>query len=233
MKILAVDTATKSCSVAIIDGELLLAESTVAFHQTHSRHLLNMIDSIVGEAGVEITELDGFAVSNGPGSFTGLRIGLASVKGLAFGLEKPVVCVSSLQALAFQCRQKPYLICPVIDARKHQVYYCRYRSANGKLKQETPERVAIPVEAVDDIREPSIFVGSGAKLYQQLITNELGQLAHFAPDSDHSIRASAIARLSLPRFRRKDTDNIDLLVPHYIRQSDAELSIGADKTLKF
>ena len=229
MKILAVDTATKSCSVAVIDDESLLAESTVANNQTHSRHLLQLIDAVIGQAGLAITELDGFAVSNGPGSFTGLRIGIASIKGLAFSLKKPVVGVSSLMALAYQCRHTPYLICPVIDARKQEVYFCRYRSHNGELKQKIPEQVALPDEAVGNIREPCIFIGSGAHLYKQLIIGELGQLAHFAAENEHTIQASAVAWLSLPQFKRQDTDDVHLLVPHYIRKSDAELAIGRIK----
>ena len=229
MKILAVDTATKSCSVAVIDGESLLAESTVADNQTHARHLLQMIDAVLGQARLEIGELDGLAVSIGPGSFTGLRIGIASIKGLAYSLKKPVVGVSSLKALAYQCRQKPYLICSIIDARKQEVYCCRYRSDSGQLEQEGPEQVALPLEAIGNIREPSIFIGSGAQLYQQSIVDELGQLANFATENEHTIQASAIAWLSLPRFKRRDTDDVHLLVPHYIRKSDAELSFGRIK----
>ena len=232
MKILAVDTATKSCSVAVIDGDSLLAESTSVNDQTHSRHLLNIIDNVLGMAGLKISQLDGFAVSIGPGSFTGLRIGIASVKGLAFSLTKPVVGVSSLETLAFQCRQNPYLICPVLDARKQEVYFCRYRFTNGKLEKENQERVASPAEAVRGIREPCLFVGNGAKLYQELISTGLGELAHFAAEKQHTIRASAVARLSLPRFKRQEIDDVQLLVPHYIRQSDADLRLRTGNTLK-
>lgn len=232
MKILAVDTATKSCSVAVIDEDTLLAELTSVNDQTHSRQLLSIIDIVLGKAGLKIDQLDGFAVSIGPGSFTGLRIGIASVKGLAFGLNKPVVGISSLQTLAFQRRQNPYLICPVLDARKHEVYYCRYRFNSGKLEQESQERVASPAEAVRGIREPCVFVGNGAKLYQGLISAALGELAHFAAESQHTIQASAVAWLSLPRFKRQETDEVHLLVPHYIRKSDAELKIKPGNALK-
>ena len=233
MKILAVDTATKSCSVAVIDEDSLLAESTSVIDQTHSRQLLNIIDTVLAKAGLKITQLDGFAVSIGPGSFTGLRIGIASVKGLAFSLNKPVVGVSSLETLAFQCNQNPYLICPVLDARKQEVYYCHYRYKNGKLEKESQERVASPAEAVLGIREPCVFIGNGAKLYQELISTELKGLAHFVAESQHTIQASAVARLSLPRFKRQETDDVHLLVPYYIRNSDAELKIGTGNTLKF
>jgi len=232
MKILAVDTATKSCSVALIDGDTLLAESTSLIGQTHSRHLLNIIDAILKQAGLKIAQLDGFAVSVGPGSFTGLRIGISSIKGLAFCLNKPVVGVSSLQTLAWQCRPTAYLICPILDARKQEVYFCRYRFKKGRMEKLSQERVASPAEAVRGIREPCVFVGNGAKLYQQLICDGLGELAHFAAESQHTIQASAVARLSLPRFKRQETDDVHLLVPHYIRKSDAQLKIKPGKTLK-
>jgi len=233
MKILAVDTATKSCSVAVIDGDTLLAESTSFTGQTHSRHLLNIIDAVLGQTGLKMAQLDGLAVSIGPGSFTGLRIGIASVKGLAFSLNKPVVGVSSLQALAFQCRPNPYLICAVLDARKQEVYFCHYRFVNGYLAKDSPEQVAAPAEALRGIREPCVFVGNGAKLYRELIAARLGGLAHFADESRHTIQASAVAWLSLPRFKQQQTDDVQRLVPHYIRKSDAQLNIKTGNTLKF
>jgi tRNA threonylcarbamoyladenosine biosynthesis protein TsaB len=228
-----VDTATKSCSVAVIDEDSLLAESTTLHDQSHSRHLLNIIDIVLGTAGLKISQIDGFAVSIGPGSFTGLRLGIVSVKGLAFSLNKPVVGVSSLETLAFQCKQIPYLICPVLDARKQEVYFCRYRFKKGKLEPESQERVALPVEAARGIREPCVLIGNGAQLYRELLSTELGALAHFADESQHTIQASAVARLSLPRFKRRETDDVHLLVPHYIRNSDAELKIKTGKTLNF
>ena len=144
-----------------------------------------------------------------------------------------MVGVSSLETLAFQCNQNPYLICPVLDARKQEVYYCHYRYKNGKLEKESQERVASPAEAVLGIREPCVFIGNGAKLYQELISTELKGLAHFVAESQHTIQASAVARLSLPRFKRQETDDVHLLVPYYIRNSDAELKIGTGNTLKF
>jgi len=232
MKILAVDTATKNCSVAVTDEDAILAESTSIIDQTHSRQLLNIIDTVLGGAGLSPVQLDGFAVTIGPGSFTGLRIGIASVKGLAYSLAKPVVGVSSLETLAFQCRQTPYLICPLLDARKQEVYFCHYRFNKGKLEKQIQERVASPTEVVREIREPCVFVGNGATLYQELISAGLGKSAFFAGKNQDMIQASAVARLSIERFKRLDTDDVHLLVPHYIRQSDAELKIRTGNTLK-
>lgn len=226
MRILALDTATASCSVAVIEGESLLAELTTVVAQTHSRHLLSMVSTAIGLAGLKADQLDGFAVSIGPGSFTGLRIGISSVKGLAFSLRKPVVGISSLAALAWQCNPSPYLICPVIDARKKEVYFGRYRFHNGQMKAEGAEQVATPVEAVRDINEMSVFVGNGASLYHEKIVSMLGRLAQFAAQGQHTIRASTVAWLSLGRFQQNQTDDVGLLVPHYIRNSDAELNIG-------
>lgn len=226
MHILAVDTATKSCSVAIVDKELLLAEVTMVSGQTHSKHLMGMINTVIGLSGLTVSGLDGFAVTQGPGSFTGLRIGISSIKGLALASGKPIVGVSSLDALAMQSAPSSNLICPLIDARKGEVYYSRYRFKDGNLKKETIEQVSSPEKAVFDINEPCIFLGSGALLYQQTIIDKMGALAHFATSFQNTIRASTVAHLSMERFEKNDTDDVSTFVPRYIRKSDAELSIG-------
>jgi tRNA threonylcarbamoyladenosine biosynthesis protein TsaB len=225
MKILAVDTATQSCSAAVIDQRQLLAEITIGNGRTHSRHLMNIIDTVIDMAGLKVEQLDGFATSIGPGSFTGLRIGISAIKGLAYALDKPVVGISSLEALAWQCSQTPFLICAAIDARKKEVYSCLYRFAHQALIKEGRERVASPTDTVRGIDEPCIFVGNGALLYQELISAELGELAIFADDARHIIRASTIARLSLSRIKPISIEDVKLLVPQYIRKSDAELKI--------
>jgi tRNA threonylcarbamoyladenosine biosynthesis protein TsaB len=223
MKILALDTATQSCSVAIVDDRSLLAELTRANSKTHSRHLLNLINTICRIADLKAEDLDGFAVTIGPGSFTGLRIGISTIKGLAFSLGKPVVGVSSLEALAWQCAQSAYLICPLLDARKKEVYACRYRFKHNELKKAGTEKVASPAEAVRGIQEPSIFLGNAAQLYREDISSELGELAHFAAWGQHAIRASSIAWLSMTRFYRQQTDDVAMLIPQYIRKPDAEV----------
>jgi tRNA threonylcarbamoyladenosine biosynthesis protein TsaB len=223
MKILALDTATQSCSVAIVDDGSLRAELTRVNSKTHSRHLMDLINTVCRIADLKAEDVDGFAVTIGPGSFTGLRIGISTIKGLAFSLGKPVAGVSSLDALAWQCAQSAYLICPLLDARKKEVYACRYRFKNNELKKDDTEKVASPAEAVRGIREPSIFVGNAAQMYREKISAELGELAHFAAWGQHTIRASSIAWLSMTGFNRKQTDDVALLVPHYIRKPDAEV----------
>ena len=181
MKILAVDTATKSCSVAMVEKASLLAEVTMVREQTHSKHLMEMIQTVFDLSGLNLGEVDGYAVSRGPGTFTGLRIGISTVKGLAAASTKPVVGISSLDALAMQTSLSPSLVCPLLDARRDEVYCSRYRFQNGKMMKETEENVFPPETAIRDINEPCRFVGNGARLYRTEITDIMGDLAVFAP----------------------------------------------------
>ncbi len=225
MRILAVDTATTSCSVAIVDQTSLLSEFTIDREETHSRHLMDMIKAVMTMAGLNFSDLDGFAVTRGPGSFTGLRIGISTIKGLVVASEKPVVGISSLETLAFQVSYSRDLICPILDARKGEVYFSRYRFLNGHLKRQTKERVAPPDKAVDDLNESCLFVGNGALLYKEMILEKMGESAFFAPMIQNTIRASTIAYLSMAKFENNDTDDIEKILPHYIRKSDAELNL--------
>jgi len=226
MKLLAVDTATESCSVAVMEQETPLAEVTTANGRTHSKHLMRMIDTVIGMAGIRVDQLEGFAATVGPGSFTGLRIGISAVKGLAYALRKPVVGISSLDALAWQCNPTPFLICAVIDARKKEVYSCRYRFAHQAMVKKGSEQVASPIDTVRDIHEPCIFVGNGAILYRELISEEMEESALFTDGSQNIIRASTVGRLSLSSINQKPTEDVKSLVPRYIRKSDAQLKIG-------
>jgi len=229
MKLLAVDTATDSCSVAIIENDILCAELTAVPGRTHSTHLMQFVTSVLETSGLKLADVDGFAVSIGPGSFTGVRIGISTVKGLAFSQAKPVVGVSSLAALAWQCSGGAVQICPMIDARKQQVYCGRYRFDGDELKLQGTENVAAPRQALDDIDEPCLFVGTGARMYQEKIKAVLGPLALFPLEGGHILRASSVAFFSRQRFARGQYDDISLLAPNYIRPSDAERSLGGGR----
>ena len=225
MRILAVDTATTSCSVAIVDKTSLLSEFTIDREETHSKHLMNMIQTAMRMAGLNFSDIDGFAVTRGPGSFTGLRIGISTIKGLAVASEKPIVGVSSLETLALQVSYSRDLICPILDARKGEVYFSRYKLQNGQLQKQTEERVAHPDKAIDDLNEFCLFVGNGALLYKEMISEKLGEFASFAPMIHNTIRASTLAYFSMKNFENNDTDDIEKVLPYYIRKSDAELNL--------
>jgi tRNA threonylcarbamoyladenosine biosynthesis protein TsaB len=225
MKILGIDTATTSCSVAIVDKTSLLSEFTIDKEETHSKHLMEMIQMAMRMAGLNISDIDGFAVTRGPGSFTGLRIGISTIKGLALASEKPIVGVSSLETLALQVSYSRDLICPILDARKGEVYFSRYRFQNGHLKKQTKECVAPPDKAIDDLNEFCLFVGNGALLYKEMILEKMGEFASFAPMIHNTIRASSLAYFSMKNFENNDTDDIKDVLPYYIRKSDAELNL--------
>ncbi|MBT8352702.1 MAG: tRNA (adenosine(37)-N6)-threonylcarbamoyltransferase complex dimerization subunit type 1 TsaB [Deltaproteobacteria bacterium] len=225
MKILAVDTATKSCSVAIVDKESIIAEMTVINEETHSKHLLGIINVVLKYADLDMADLNGFAVTSGPGSFTGLRIGISTIKGFAAALKKPMVGISTLSALASQVFFCPYLICSLIDARKNEVYLAKYRYNDLNLEKEGNELVVSPKVALDEIDEPCMFVGSGAVLYRKTIAEKLGEYAYFAKNHENTIRGSTVARLSMDRFENNDTNDVETFVPNYIRKSDAQLKL--------
>jgi tRNA threonylcarbamoyladenosine biosynthesis protein TsaB len=225
MRILAVDTATTSCSVAIVDGVSLAAEFTLNRIETHSKHLMEMIGTVLKISGFDISTVDGFAVTKGPGSFTGLRIGISTIMGLAAASGKPIVGVSSLEALAVQVPLAQDLICPLIDARKGEVYFSRYKFISGHLKRQIDEHVSCPEKVFDDVKGSCLFVGNGAVLYKNMILEKLGCSAAFAPMVNNTIRASTVAHLSMTNFKSKNNDKIEKFSPHYIRRSDAELSL--------
>jgi len=226
MKILAVDTATRHCSVAVCLDLDLLAETTLFRRQTHSKHLLEMIHQTISMSGIKLNEIDAFAVTRGPGSFTGLRIGLSCVKGLAYALNKPVASVSSLEVLAKQAvattGAENLLICPLLDAGKKEIYFAAFRQRDNTLVKVSPEMVLNPEKLALHIDGTCLFIGNGAMLYKEMLTNIFKNTSFFAPPQQNYIRAHTVALLTLERFKKGDTDNLSSLVPQYIRKSDAE-----------
>ncbi len=233
MKILAIDTATLSCSVALVNDDRLLAENTLVNAQTHSKHIMVLIQQVLDMSGVSVSEVDGFAATHGPGTFTGLRIGMSTVKGLAEAGDKPIVGVSSLAALAWQA-DPSRLICPLIDARRSEVYFAHYRFKDGKLKEVIPETVGPVEEAIRNICSPCCFIGSGALLYDDFIREHIGGLAVFASGFQNTIRASTVAHLSRERLTNYDpARDQDCFLPRYLRLSDAEINLRPKGTQSF
>lgn len=225
LKILAVDTATRCCSAAVRVGDRLAAEMTVVSEQTHSAHLMTMIRETLRMASVALPAIDGLAVSIGPGSFTGLRIGISTIQGLAFAGGKPCVGVSSLEVLAGACLPWPQGLCALMDARKGEVYAGYYRERAGRLDRSAPERV-LPIEhALRAIDRPFLFVGDGAERYHSQIRSILGELAGFAPPDRNLPRAATVAWLAQPLLAAKAGQDAGSLVPRYLRAADAELHL--------
>ena len=223
MRILAVDTSTRSCSVAVVDGNDLLAEVTSGNGQTHSRHLMAMIHSALELAGMKLSMMDGLSFTSGPGSFTGLRIGISTVLGLSAATGKPIAGISGLDALALQAATSGMSICSLIDGRRNEVYFARYRWVKEALVKEASEQVLPPEQAISGLSTPALFVGNGAMLHQSLIRDRLGDGARFAPNCQNTLRASTVAWISMKRFETGDVDDIFRFEPMYIRRPDAKI----------
>lgn len=222
MKILAVDTATRSCSVALTEDDRLLAEFTLVRRQTHSRHLAVLIDHLLQQCDLKPDAVDGFAVTHGPGSFTGLRIGLSTVKGMAEAIGRPMAGVSTLAALAMQVGPCPQPVCPIIDARRKEVYVGGYRFENGLPTAEFDERAVRPESVPLLFSEPCIYIGDGALLYRDRLLRPGRSDVVLAPDAAHVLRAGTVAALAWHQFRAGRGQDPGDFVPVYLRKSDAE-----------
>ena len=224
-KILAVDTASLTGSVALCLGEILIAESLLNVRSTHSDKLLQQIDQLLTEAGWQLDDLDLFVVVNGPGSFTGLRIGVATVKGLAQVTNRPVIGISSLQMLAMNLPLCPVPICVFLDARKKEVYTQLFRAtAQGPLPL-AEARVLPPIEALEQLNGEVALVGDGVPLYRELIARQLGDRVLLPAMPAHQPRASQAAWLGWEAWQTGVLQGAAELLPVYIRPSDAELNL--------
>ncbi len=228
MKILGLDTATLRGSLGIIDDDEVVAEYALQREETLSARLLPAIQTLLAEARLDLHEIDGIAVSLGPGSFTGLRVGLSAVKGLALAADMPVAGIPTLDALAYNLPFTPYQICPLLDARKGQIYTALYKNrAGGFMEQATPYQVLSPAALIETIpHQETVFLGDGVEVCREVITQRLAEKALFAPLHLGFLRGTTVAELGLQRIRRGEADDISALVPIYVRPSDAELKGG-------
>lgn len=192
---------------------------------------MKMIDTAVHMAGIRVDEMDVFAVTIGPGSFTGIRIGISTVQGFAKALSKPVVGVSSLEVLAHQAGPCPYLICPLMDARKDEVYATLYQFEKDGLRRIIEEHVFSLEKLLYRIDAPCLFVGNGAQVYEKMIEEIIGARAMFAGTILNKIRAETVGRIAMRRVQAKDHETLNQLIPRYIRKSDAEINSSKLKVL--
>ncbi len=226
MKILAFDTATRSGSVAILDDSRIIVEMNSDTGKTHSESLLPAVDHVLHETGYVIDDIDGYALTIGPGSFTGLRIGLSTVKGLAWASGKPVMAVSTLEALAHNIPFTDKFICPVLDARKKEIYTAIFRWNGSDIERVSEDAVMPPAGLFDLIDGETIFLGPGLNIYGAYISERLGNGATFAPENLWSVRASNVGIIALEGFKRGEGRESSILLPRYIRPSEAELNWG-------
>jgi tRNA threonylcarbamoyladenosine biosynthesis protein TsaB len=221
LKILAIDTATATCSVAIGHDNSVVSEILRDRGKTHASMVMNLVDQALSAAGMKTKDIDAYAVTVGPGSFTGLRIGLAAVKGLAFSHNKPIAGIMSLDALAAPIPASTADICAMIDARRGEVYAALYRWDAGRLISRRPPEAVSPETVLAEITGPTIFVGDGAVAYRNLILSRSLEGAVLATTEQHMLRASVVARLGMDRILSGQALDAFRLMPVYLRKSDA------------
>lgn len=223
MKILAADTSANVATVCVVQDGKLLAERVVDYKKTHSQTLMPMIDGVLADCGSDIAEIDLFAVANGPGSFTGLRIGVSTIKGMAHASGKPVAEISTLEALAHNVYMTDAVVCPIMDARRSQVYNAIYEWEDGELEPLVEPRTVAIEDCVADaagFERKIIFVGDGVPVHREYIEKTLGDMAVFAPPSCNSHRASSVAVLACRNEAcRKSCYEV---TPVYLRKPQAE-----------
>ncbi|GBE40471.1 tRNA threonylcarbamoyladenosine biosynthesis protein TsaB [bacterium BMS3Bbin09] len=226
MKILALETATIAGSVAIVDDNKgLIGEVRVDVKVAHSERLMPSVEWLLNASDLSINDIDAFGVSIGPGSFTGLRIGLSTAKGLAFSTGKPLVPVKTLDAFARTLVYCSYTICPMLDARKNEVYAGLYRWEDDLCKKIVPETAISPDELLNKIKGSGtiLFTGDGTIKYRELIKKIIGKDAVFAPSYRMSPAASSVAEIAFEIIEQNELPDPVSIIPFYIRKSEAEV----------
>ena len=218
MKVLGIDTSTTCGSVGLIDDESIISEYLLNIPVTHSERLLGTIKIVLEESRITMGDLDGWAVSLGPGSFTGLRIGVSTVKGLALATGKPASGVSTLDVLAKQISSTPYLVCPILNARKGEVYTAFYRYAEGdRIERQSVHQVIKMEDLIGKIKERTIFVGDGVRTYGDDLRNSLPSLALFPSLPLHLPLGSGVAKSGLELLRKGEYLDLATFTPLYVR----------------
>lgn len=225
MKILGLDSSGLVASVAVVEEDNLCAEYTVNFKKTHSQTLLPMLDVIADMIQLDLNSIDGIAVAAGPGSFTGLRIGSATAKGLGLALGKPLLAVPTLDALAYNLFDAKDLVCPIMDARRNQIYTGVYEYKEHQL-QTLRSSDAMDIHQLilelNQLDREVIFLGDGVAVYREVIDAELTVPYAYAPAHANKQRASAVAALGLQYMKERKVVSAADFQPDYLRKSQAE-----------
>ncbi len=224
MRILGIESSSLVASVAIVTDDVVTAEYTLNLKKTHSQTLLPMIDQMMGMLEMDLDTVDAIAVSGGPGSFTGLRIGSATGKGLGLALKKPLIHVPTVDAMAYSLYGISHLICPIMDARRNQVYTGLYRFEDG-FQVEKEQWAADIHELIAELNERGekvIFLGDGVPVCRHIIEKEMTVPYEFAPAHVSRQRAAAVAALGAVYYTEGKTESAAEHSPDYLRKSQAE-----------
>ena len=225
MRILAIDSSSMVATVAVTTDGVLNAEYTINHKKTHSQTLLPMIDEICKTIELEMESIDAIAISGGPGSYTGLRIGSATAKGFGLALNKPIINVPTMDALAYNMLSSQYIVCPIMDARRGQVYTGIYRF-DGTEMVTIKEQCIIMIDELmyelDKIGMPVMFLGDGVDTQKETIETKMSSEHYYAPASMNRHKASALASLAEIYYQNGKYGNAGVHKPEYLRLSQAE-----------
>lgn len=224
MKILGIESASMTASVALVAGGITMAEYTVDFKKTHSQTLLPMIDEVMRMLEFDLDDLDAIAVSGGPGSFTGLRIGSATAKGLGLALDKPLIHVPTLDAMAYGLFGAAFLLCPMMDARRNQVYtgmyYCKNRLE--VIRESCSMEIGELIQDLNEREEPVMFLGDGVPVHENALRERIKIPFQFAPAHLNRQRAASVASLGEVYLSEGKTETAMEHTPNYLRKAQAE-----------
>ena len=223
MKILGIETATMISGIGVVEDGEILADFRYDVKLTHSEVLLSYIEKLLKKLKLKLENIDGFSASIGPGSFTGLRIGLATIKGLGFASGKPVVGIPTLDALAFGSRGCIYPLVPVLDAKKKQVYAAVYDTRVNQIKRKTSYFVVDPSDLIQRIPEEVAFTGPGINVFRSELKKKMGKKAHFLRGEKTLPSGAAVAYMGWEKIKQGEKEDLFLLEPIYVRKSEAEL----------
>lgn len=225
MKILALDSSGLVASVAVVEEEYTIAEYTVNYKKTHSQTLLPMLDEVVKMTELDLGSIDAIAISGGPGSFTGLRIGSATAKGLGLALQKPLIHVPTLEGLAYNLCGTPGIICPIMDARRNQVYTGVYSFEKEDLQIVEPQ-MAVGIdklaEKLNARGEAVTFLGDGVPVQREYLKEHLTVPYRFAPAHMNRQRAASVGMLGVKYYKAGKIETAMEHQPDYLRVSQAE-----------
>ncbi|SCJ90453.1 UGMP family protein [uncultured Clostridium sp.] len=238
MIVLSMDSSSLVTTVALLKDEHILGEFTINFKREHSVILMEKVEELLKDCEVDINDVDGFVVSKGPGSFTGLRIGMATVKGLSMGSNKPYVSISSLDALAYSLLNFDGLICPIMDALRDSVFTCIYKNIDGKLTKVI-DYSALSLEELatelNSLGEKVIFTGDGVYKHKDYLLANIPQ-AVFAPNHLSIIKASSLGELGMIELKNGNFDDknsapLYLKKPQAVRELEQRLAMKNENRL--
>ena len=225
MLVFGIDTCCMAATAALMNTDVMLAQTVISHKKTHSQMMMPQIESMFALSGISPSDVDAFAAAVGPGSFTGVRIGVATAKAMAQASNKPCIAVSTLEALAHASTCFNGIISPILDARRNQVYNALFESDGTKLFRKCDDRALALSELIDELSalgRDVLFMGDGVLVYREEIAEKLGSRAHFAAKVNNLNLGGSVAEIGIEKLKRGEVLSYNALVPQYVRLSQAE-----------